>query len=60
MELYLSLAASYHAFLLLPLGGHILHVVCDREAITPAMVKYELKQVIEKLPDPQRKDVHER
>lgn len=50
MELYLSLAASYHAFLRLPLGNHILYVVFDRDVITPAMVQFKLKQIIEKLP----------
>lgn len=55
LELYLTLAASYHAFLRLPLGDHILYAVFELDETTPAMVQFKLKQIIENLPHPQPK-----
>lgn len=52
LELYLTLSASYHTFLRLPAGEHILYTVFTLEETSPAMVQFQLKQIIEKLAHP--------
>lgn len=49
VELHLNLATTYQMFLQMPDKRHLLHVVFDRQQITPAMLQFTIKQLISKL-----------
>lgn len=57
IELYLSHGESYHAMVTLPTGNHLIHALFSRRESTPAMLQFKLKQVLDKLPQPNAKVV---